>query len=792
MIKNYIKIGFRNLIRNKSYVILNVIGLSLGMTAAILIYCIVRYHESFDIFHQHANRIYRVVTEMRRDRIDYTSAVPAGLAPTIRSQETFAEQVARIASFENTQVRFESQGQIIKLKEPAGMAFSDVAYFKIFDFPLLTGSPSSLEEPNTAWITERLVKKYFNGREALGKTLRIDNRIDVTISGILKDLPLHTDQKTEIFISYPTLKQYDEWLGTDDNWSGIHTALHCFVLLNPNVTAERAEQAMASYPKTYRPLSKNIHRYRLQPLKEVHFDHNYGGVIPHSHLDILLLIGLFLVSTASLNFINLATAQSLKRSKEVGIRKVLGSKRGQLFWQFILQTGLLTSFSFLMAIILSCLLFSGLNQLFNIQVSFRSLLNFPFFLYGGGLVLVVTLISGSYPAYLLSGFQPIKALQGRFNKMELGGFNTRRSLIVVQLIISQLLILGMIVITRQMNYSSRQQMGFDRDAVVMLNIPRGDLNGKALKNEIKGITGVRQAAQCFSAPASHLVWGSTPRYNNKTEDEPFRLLLKSVDQDYLSTFGLELLAGRNVLPSDSAHESMVNEAMARKLNLEDPEQMLGKQLNFANEKTTIVGIIKDFHHQSFHNGIEAVALFTGPIHHEQLAVKLNPSQLSEGLVAIENIWNKIFPDLVFEYSFLDESIASFYQQEMLMLNMVKIFSFTALLIASLGLYGLVSYMISQKTKEIGIRKVLGSNVLQVVWIFGREIVMLVVIAFSIAAPLGWMVMDDWLQNFEYHPSIDFPVYFFTLTFTLLAAFTIVSYQTIKASLANPIHSLRSE
>lgn len=794
MIRNYFKIAWRNLIRNKTYSLINICGLALGMTCGLLIFVLVKYHLSFDNFHANSDRIYRIVTEQHRDNISYTSSVPSPLGKAFRNDHTFGEKVARIATFDDQLISIHAGKEIKKFKEKEGVAFTEAEYFDIFNFPLLEGDKkTALKEPNTALLTERIAKKYFGDSSPINQMFRFDNKIDVRITGILRDLPKNTEQKAEIFLSYPTLKAYNEWLASDDAWGGIQSAMQCFVLLRPTITVAQVEKIFPAYVTQFRPTSKNVHHYKLQPLADVHFNAQYGGPMEKRNLWILALIGLFLIITACVNFINLATAQALNRSKEVGVRKALGSLRGQLFWQFIAQTELIALIAATMAVVLAVVALPVVNQWFTTQITFDLLSDGALLFFIPALILLVTFLAGSYPGLILAGFQPVLALKGKLSQQNIGGFNTRRALIVTQFAISQVLIIGMIVIAKQMNYSKQSDLGFDKDAIVMLPQPASLQEAKTVKNQLQQIAGVENVTLCFAAPASGNSWNTTPRYNNNAEEEAFRVSVKAGDEDYLKTFGLKLLAGRNLFPSDTVKEFLVNETFAKKLNLNSPSELLGKNLKVNGNMTgPIVGVIKDFHDQSFHEDINAICVFTAPDLYNTYSVKINVGNIAATMAAIEKTWSKMYPDQVYQYEFLDDHIALFYETEALMLKLIQAFSLIAIFIGCLGLYGLVSFMASQKTKEIGIRKVLGSSIGQILWIFGKEFSRLILMAFVIAAPIAWWLMNSWLQDFKFPIDIDAWVFVTTILVTLTVAGLTVSYQALKAALMNPVKSLKAE
>lgn len=793
MLYNYIKISLRNLQRHTSYSLINIFGLALGITCSLLIFSLVKHHLSFDDFHSNSDRIYRIVTEQHRDQVSYTWGTPAPLGKAFRDDYTFAEKVARIFTFRDELITIEENGQSKKFKEE--IAFPELSFFEIFHYPMVEGNIQlALSEPNTAVITERIAKKYFGNENPINKTFRLAGKIDFKVTGILKDLPENTDRRTEVYLSHSTFKSYDDSLSADDSWGFIATATQAFVLLKPGVATNEVEAVLPAYVTRFRPNSKNVHHYKLQPLSEIHFDARYGGAMEKRNLWVLSFIGLFLIVTACVNFINLATAQAVHRSKEVGVRKVLGSARKQLFWQFMMETTVITVFATLIAFALSYAALPYVNQWFNTDMNINLLSDWQLLLFLPVLMITVIVFSGFYPSLILSGFQPIVALKGKLSHQRIGGLGLRRSLIVTQFTISQVLIIGLIVIMYQMHYAKKSDMGFDKDAIAMLPIGSVDEKTKTLLNQFKQLPGVESASLCFAAPSSNNTWRTGFRYDTRTEDEVFNISYKGADENYLSTFNIPLLAGRNLLPSDTVKEFIVNEAFVRKLNLTSPEDVIGRMIsaNGGRWKAPIVGVVKDFHDFSYHSEINPIFMTTQLESYNSYAIKLNSGKIKSTLTSLEKTWSEMYPDQLYGYNFLDDEIAEFYQNEETLMNLIEVFSFIAIFIGCLGLYGLVSFMAVQKNKEIGIRKVLGGSVSQILWIFGKEFSQLIAIAFLIAAPIGWWLMTNWLKGFQYKITINVWVFLTAISITGIIALATVAYRSLRAATVNPVNSLRSE
>ncbi|MFT3934357.1 MAG: ABC transporter permease [Chitinophagaceae bacterium] len=797
MLKNYFKIAWRNLRRHKAYAAINIVGLSLGIACAILIYTLVSFHLSFDNFHKNKDRIYRVVTEIHNETLGHTPGVPPPFAKAFRSDYALAEKTARVIGYWSI-ISIPAENK--KFEEDNGFAITEPSFFEIFNFPLVEGDiKTALNEPNSAIVTQKIAKKYFGTEHAMGKVFRVDNKIDVKITGILKDLPLNTDRKQEIYVSDKNLKDFSKWMADDKSWGGINSETHCFVLLKPGITPADVEKVFPEMKKKYYAddeYNMKSFVFRVQALEDIHFNPDYNGYADKKYLWALSLVGLFLIITACVNFVNLATAQALNRSKEIGIRKVLGSMRGQLFWQFIVETAFITIFAVLLAFIISKFALPYLNDLFKTSLSINPLINIRLLVFLILIAVVVIFLSGSYPGLVLSGFQPITALKGKLSQNNIGGFSLRRILVITQFAISQMLIIGTIVIASQMKYSKTSDLGFQKDGIVMLNIPvngdKGKSSMESLRNKIAAINGVKNISFCMQAPASGSNNTTSLQFDNKLKEEPWEVNAKPADDKYLQTFALKLLAGRNLYPSDTINEFIVNESIVKKLGLHSPQDIINKNIKVDGRQAKVVGVVRNFYNYSFRDEIAAIAIYSNYNNYQNCAVSINMANVKPTMAAIEKIWNETYPDYIYKSQFLDESIARFYELDDTMLKLVEVFAGIAIFIGCLGLYGLVSFMAVRKTKEIGVRKVLGASVQNIIWIFGKEFLRLLIVAFLIAAPIAWWAMHTYLQDFKYRISIGVGIFAAAIGCTLFIAAVTVSYRSIRAALANPVKSLRTE
>jgi len=789
MLLSYFRIAIRNLHRSLSHSVINVLGLSLGITCATLIYLLVAYHLSFDTFHFDGDRVYRFVTEQHRDQISRVPNVPPAFGNAFRNDYSYGEKVARICTHDDAVVSFESGRDNKKFADP--VAFADPEYFEIFNFPLAAGMNSApLTAPNTAVVTERIAAKYFGTESPVGKTLRLDNKIDFQITGVLKDIPVNTDFRSEIFLPYSTMKQFNEWYAADDSWSGITSDIQTFVRLQPGVDPADVEKVLPAYVQKYRANHKNKHHYKLQALSDIHFNAWYSGQISMRTIWILSSIGFLLIFTACLNFINLSTARAATRAKEVGVRKVLGSVRQQLFWQFTLETFVIVVAASTIALGAASAILPYLNTEFNLRLDAGMATSFNLMLFIAGLLVSVTFLAGAYPGLVLSGFNPAVALKGKIGAGS-RGVNLRRSLIVTQFTISQVLLIGLIVVSYQMQFNDNTDMGFEQEGIVM--VPAGSqVKRNTLKTELRKIPGVELASLCFSAPASFSNWGMGIRYDNRPENEDFEVSFRGADEDYLDAFDIDLVAGRNVSASDTVREFVINEEFCKRLNV-SPEEVIGKTLLFANEKTgPVVGVVANFHTRSFRSAISPVLITTKLDSYNEIAIRIRMNDAPTTLAAIEKTWSTINDDQIFSHVFVRNQTANFYESEKMTLKLVKTFSFIALFIGCMGLYGLVSFMSVQKTKEIGIRKALGASVHQILSIFGKEFALLTLISFLIAAPLGAWLMAKWLE--EYTFKVDLTVWIFVAEFSMVLLIVLLTtgVQSLKAAMMNPVSALRAE
>ncbi|AUP78483.1 ABC transporter permease [Flavivirga eckloniae] len=788
MIRNYLKIAWRNLQQRKVHTAINIFGLTIGFASSMLIYLFISHHLSFDTFHSNSDSIYRLNTEEHINQVYHTATVPPGFAKVFREEFTFADKVAKIVKQEELII------DIGDVKFKQDISFVEEDFFKIFNFPLVNENRNvSISNPNTALITEKKALSLFGKKDVVGETFVLENNKTVKITGVLKDLPKATFLDTEIFIAFQNLKDISRF-ASSEGWNGTMSSLQCFTRLKPNQNIGAIETALLELPKKYRPKATNRHVYKLQPLSNIHFNKDYGGLNPN-FLIIFGAIGLFLIGIASINFINISTAQAFYRSKEIGVRKVLGGLKQQLFWQFLVETFLISLLAALLGTLVTALALPYFNNLFDLQLTFKSLFDIKFFTFFTVLLSVVSFLAGSYPGLLIARITPVLALKGKLNHNDAGGTSTRKILVVTQFSISIILIVATLVISKQITYAINGELGFEKESIVMMDIPphtkHTTLN--TLKERLSNISGVQQISNCFSSPGgAKNAWGSTFQYNNKSESEEFQVSVKAGDIDFIKLFNIPLVTGRSFLKNDQTTEVIVNEKFVEKLDATSVEDVLGKSLELQGHKTTIVGVFRNFHDRKFTKEINPIAVIPNADWYREIAVKIDYSNAKTALTQIDEIWSQTFNDYIFDYRFLDERVAEQYESEQRYLFLSKLFSGLAIFIGCLGIYGLILFFINQRIKEIGIRKVLGSNVRHILALFSIDFVKLILIAGIISTPIAWYIMEQWLQGYVYRTDIKWWYFVVAIMFTLIITVITISYQTVRAALTNPIKSLRTE
>ena len=789
MFYNHFKIAWRSILKNQGFAILNVSGLALGIACCLLIFGFITFHKSYDRYHEHSDRIYRFVTDEHREIVEYNAAIPNPFGKLFREEYDYSEYVARLCTAYEILIKTSDED---KYEETA--AFAEDDFFRIFKLPLIKGDfRSALKAPGSVILTESMAKKLFGDAEPIGRMLELNGKIHATVTGVLADTPRNSDFQMQIYISYNTLPQYSEWYASDDSWNGLSSVMQCFVRLKDGVTKETVESAVAGYPERFRPGHNNRHVYKLQPVSDMHFSALYGGVISHRNLNVLMIIGFFLLITATFNFVNLATALNFQRTKEAGITQVVGGTKKSIFWRFIAETSLILLTAFVLAMVISWFALDYFNLWLGDRLRFDFVFDQDFALFLPLLFFFVLFAAGSYPGIKMARISPVAALKGAQIRGDKRGYSLRKGLIVGQFTISQLLVISMIIMMTQMKYA-QGDLGFTRDAVVTVPVGSNDEKLKSLKSQILELSGVGMVTSCYGTPASNESnWGTSVWFENRQQAEIFNIQFKGADEDYLKTFDLELVAGRNLLPGDTIREFIVNETFLRKMNIGSAEEVLGKTLGINGGRFSgpIVGVIRDFYDRSFREEKNAVCVTTSLDHYNIYAIRLAGRNFQKTIASIESMWSNQYPEQLFSYEFLDDQLGGFYETEMVLVNIIKTFSFIAIFIGCLGLFGLISFMAANRKKEIAIRKVLGGSVVNILSIFSAEFLKLILIASLIAVPLGWWAMTKWLENFAYKISPEPWVFALAIGVTVVFSALTIFFRSFKAALANPVDSLRS-
>lgn len=794
MFKNYFIITIRNLKRNLSYSAINVFGLALGITCSMVLFLMITFYLSFDNYHDNKDRIYRIVTSSENNgREDFFAGVPAPLPGALASDITGIQHVLFISGDNNALFTIIDNGAPKIFEQENGLAYTDSTYFTFFNRAFLMGDyKTALQQPNQIILSEKTAKKFFGEVNPMGQLIKLNNKTELKVTGIIEDHPDNTTFPFEILISYLTIQKDKE----ESGWNSVYSDDQCFVMLEAGTPPDAINNQFPAFVKKYETQreERSLKRW-LQPLQEINYDSRFGNyrytTVSKTSILVMGVVALFLLITACINFINLSTAVAVKRSKEVGIRKVLGSQRLQLMGQYLAETGMITLVALLISVGLSELALIQLNAFLdiNLHVDFTDLRLITFLI---GVWAVVSLASGFYPALLLSGFSPALALKNKITNRSTGGFALRRSLVVFQFVISQLLIVGTVILLAQMNFLESKDLGFSKDAVINVPIPNNAPlnNKKVLKSELLRMGGVERVSLCNTAPSSGSV--SMTAYTIEGIEGNHLTQVKLTDEDYIDLFKIELLAGNNLMGLDSANSCLVNEKLLKSLGLEKPEEIIGRVISIWGMNLPVAGVVKDFHTMSLEREIDPTILFNGVDSYRTAAIKLKGGSVKETLGEVERAWAAQYPDFLFSYEFLDNEIKEFYESEQKMSTLLILFSVIAITIGCLGLYGLISFMANEKEKEIGVRKVLGASTGNILIIFSKEFIILILVAFAIASPLAAYIMGQWLDNFAYRVPLTSLMFVTGIGITIIIAFVTVGFRSIRAALANPINALRNE
>ena len=794
MITYYLKMAWRRLVNNKIHSVINLIGLSLGIFGSIVIFQFVKYHVSTDQYHSKHSDIYRVVMDLHLEEgPEHEKGSPYILHETLKNDFANIESTAYIGQHELT-ISVEGENALkYKFLEKESAAFVNEGYFKIFDYHWLSGNATALSMPHTAVITETYAKKFFGGKDPLSQAITINNKQHVRVAGLLKDIPGNTDLRTEVFISLPTMRSIIPEFGYED-WQWFSTSKETYVLLRKNVPKEAVEAQLPAFAAKYYGANAKYYRFHLQKFSDVHFNIDYNGKVKRSTIAFFSIVGVLLIVIACINFINLATAQSFKRFKEIGVRKTLGGTQPQLFWQFINEVLITAIIAIVIALLVAYMVIPVVNSWLGVQITFDQFFDLQTLLFGLLLVIFITLGAGLYPSLVIANYNSLEALKGVKGGGNKGAL-VRKPLVMVQFSCSFILIALSILIAKQSDFLRSKDIGSTKELILHVKLPDTEHKKLAiLKDHLLQKPIVESVSFSNSAPSSHVGWGGSIKFDNR-DWEKFVARSRSADENYLNTYQIRLVAGRKPVASDTINEMLINEILVKKLGLKNNLEVLGKQLivGDADNKTGhIVGVVADFNNTDLYSSIEPTIIFSLNLRYRQAAIRLNNFDSRKAVREIRSIWEKIYPDNVFEYSFYDEELALFYKREELTKRLTSFFAFLSIFISCLGLLGLISISIAQRVKEIGVRKVLGASVKDITVLVSKDFLKIIILAIIIAAPIAYYLMYTWLQDFAYRVNIGWWIFILAGASALFVALATISFQAIKAAIANPIKSLRTD
>ncbi len=800
MVRNYLKIAFRNLFKYKAYSLINILGLAVGITACIMILLYVNDELSYDNYNLKAERIYRLYGKVHMQGREFNMAVsPAPAGATLVHDYPEVVQYTRLLPSSNMLIRYKNNVFIENR-----FFWADSTLFDVFTIPFIEGNPkTALDQPHTIVLTESLAKKYFGNEDPLNKIMNFEDGTAYTVSGVVKDCPSNSHFHYDIFASMASIEA-----GKSNFW--INNNFYTYIVLKKGASFSKLQAKFLALvkkyagPQIYQGLGitfedwkkkGNAYEFFLQPLTSIHLHSHLSNELEANgdikYVYIFSIIAIFILLIACINFMNLSTARSITRSKEVGVRKVLGSNKSQLVKQFLIESFLLTFISISVAVILVEIFLPLFN---NISVKdlhtnyFHSLIAVPALL---AAIIIISLISGSYPAFFLSSFQPVKVLKGKANGIK--GSWLRSGLVIFQFSISIILFIGTMIIYNQMKYIQDANLGFNKEHVLVIQRAWAlENHAGTFKDELMKNPNIISATNTNDLPGRQFS-ETVFKLENAPVSQQFLMGMISTDGNFAKTMGLKIVEGRYFSkenPSDSI-ACVINESAVKTFDLKDP---IGKRIKFAGQNLvcTIIGIVKDFHLRSLHQKIEPLVIYYSRGQTNYLPIRISSNDISGSISAIKNEWKKFVQNKPFEYFFLDEDLNRLYHSDQKTGEILTSFSLLAIFIACLGLFGLAAYTTERRTKEIGIRKALGASVLRVIFILSKEFTKWVLVANVIAWPVAYYFMSKWLEDFAYRTNINIWIFILSGVLALLIALLTVISHAVKAARANPIKSLRYE
>jgi len=785
MFGNYVKVVIRLINRQKIYSLINLSGLTIGLASGILILLFIDFELGYDRFHENGENIYRVVMRQPGNKVmgsstDWWIVSPAILKPTWERELPDIEMIARTGVISAV---IHKNGQLFDER----FMVADPGFLDIFTFPLLTGDKTTaLNEPFSIILTERMAEKYFGNEDPTGKTLSVDNKYEYKITGVLEDIPENSHIKFGFVVSFQTLNTVWTWKWQTDNW--LNNPFDTYLTLKEGVNPEVFDAKLRKYD--IQGFNNNTWTFHVQPLYDIHFNREISGDGDIRYIYIFSAVALFILFIACFNFINLSTARFSTRAKEIGIRKVVGAGRNQLIKQLIGESLLYAFAAMVLSVILARLFLPFLNNITGHEIEFTVLRDIRILSLIFAVTLGVGLISGIYPALILSSFQPVNIMKGSYRHTRKGALYFRNSLVVVQFAISIVMIISTVVLSYQMDYIRNKKLGFNSEHIIGLR-NRG-IDTELFRKELLKNPDILKVAGSSHLPV-RIGWSNIPAWDGKDEDDnPFFYRL-NVDFDFFDLYNLEIVNGRafsDEYGEDRGKAYILNEAAVKRLGWDNP---VGQNFGFWRITGKVVGVVKDFNFESLHKPVTPLGIGVYDRNtFSYVSVKIRPDNVAKTIQYIEDEWEKFAPDYPFEYSFIDERLDNMYKSEQRMAVSFNYFTGIAIFIACLGLFGLSSFIAENRTKEIGIRKVLGASVSSVVVLITKEIFLLILCANIIAWPLAWFAMQKWLDNFAYKVDMDITMFFAAAMAAFIIALMTMSYQSLKAALSNPVDALRYE
>lgn len=784
MLKNYLKIVVRLIRRKKLFSFLNLLGLTIGLASSFLILLYVDFELNFDRFHENADNIYRVYMHQPGNQVmgsstDLWVTTPPILKPTWESD---LPEIQKIATVKYRTVVFKKDGQLMD----EGILYAHPEFLEIFTLPLVYGDPeNALRDPFSLLISRRQSLKYFGKENPVGKILSDNTDRQYRITGVLRDLPKNSHMQFDFLASFNTLYTITKRDWNSDNW--LNNGFDTWLTLPAGIDRVQFDSKLRQYD--LQGFNGKTWTFHVQPLKDIHFNQATGGRGDIRTIYIFSAIGLFILFIAGFNFVNLSTARSAIRAKEVGVRKVVGAHRRQLVRQLLGESFLYTLIAMGLSLLAVVVILPAFNSLIGRQLSAAALLNGKMLLGITGITILMGFLSGSYPALFISSFRPVGILKGRLKTDSKGGLFLRNSLIVLQFSLSIIMIISTITLYNQLHYIRNKKLGYERDHILTFRYRGPDR--ETLKQELLEDPGIMNVSISSGLP-SHVGWSNIPHWEGKDPDNnPFFYRL-NVDFDFFDMYGLEMAQGRKFSRElgDEGQAYVLNEAAVKTLGFENP---IGQTFGFWKITGKVVGVVKDFHFESLHKPITPLGIgILDSDSFSYVSVKISSRNIAGSIDFMRKVWERLLPRYPFEYSFLDERIDAMYRNEQKVAESFNYFALIAIFIACLGLFGLASFVAEQKTKEIGIRKILGATASKVIMLLSREFILLVALANLIAWPLAWYGMNKWLESFAFR--IDLNILFFigAAGIAFLIAAASVGWQFARATRANPVDALRYE